>query len=129
MDTRYVYLSPPQDGGEIELPGDIYQDEFGVRRRAAINEDGRLLYYDFTGEPPLARAETVADIARYPWPDPHDPARYEGLGERVRQVVETTGKAVIVNAIASIFELSWYLRGYAQFYMDLIVIRRSSKRY
>ena len=120
VDTRYVYLSPPQDGGEIELPGDIYQDEFGVRRRAAINEDGRLLYYDFTGEPPLARAETVADIARYPWPDPHDPARYEGLGERVRQVVETTGKAVIVNAIASIFELSWYLRGYAQFYMDLI---------
>jgi len=119
VDTRYVYLSPPQNGGDIELSDDLYQDEFGVQRKAAINEEGRLLYYDFTGEPPLAHAETAADIARYTWPDPHDAARYEGLVERVRQVVETTNKAVIVNVIASIFELSWYLRGYTQFYIDL----------
>lgn len=119
VDTRYVYLSPPRNADDVELPDNSYKDEFGVQRTAAINEDGRLLYYDFTGEPPLARAETAADIARYLWPDPHDATRYAGLAERVRHVVETTDKAVIVNTIASIFELSWYLRGYTQFYIDL----------
>jgi uroporphyrinogen decarboxylase len=120
VDTCYLYINASRGWRDIELPDDTYQDEFGVRRTAAINEDGRLLYYDFTGEAPLADAETPADIARFQWPDPHDPARYAGLAERARHAFEQTDKAIIVNAIASIFEFSWYLRGFMQFYMDLV---------
>ncbi|MGC8879179.1 MAG: uroporphyrinogen decarboxylase family protein [Anaerolineae bacterium] len=124
VDTRYIYLSASRDWHDIELPGNSYQDEFGVRRTAAFHpETGRLLYYDFAREDahPLARAETVADIAAFKWPDPHDPARYAGLEEKARQLYETTDYAIIVNAIGSIFEFSWYLRGYMQFFEDLLL--------
>ncbi len=119
VDTRYVYISASRDWKDIELPDHTYEDEFGVRRKAAFTPDGRLLYYDFVGKPPLADAQTPADIAKFKWPDPHDPARYAGLEERVKKAYEETDYGVIVNAIASIFEFSWYLRGYMPFYMDL----------
>ncbi len=35
-------------------------------------------YYDLYLSP-LAAAETVADIENYPWPDPLDPARFDGF--------------------------------------------------
>jgi uroporphyrinogen decarboxylase len=119
VDTRYIYLSASRDWQDIELPGNCYQDEFGVRRKAAFAPDGWLLYYDFEGDQPLAKAETVADIARFKWPDPHDPARYAGLAEAAQRMYETTDYAVMVNAIGSIFEFSWYLRGFMRFYEDL----------
>jgi len=119
VDTRYVYISASRDWKDIELPDNIYEDEFGLRRKAAFTPEGRLLYYDFTGKPPLADAETPADIAKFKWPDPHDPARYAGLEERVKKAYEETDNGIIVNAIASIFEFSWYLRGFMPFYMDL----------
>jgi len=124
VDTRYIYLSASRDWHDIELPDNSYQDEFGVRRTAAFHpETGHLLYYDFARENahPLAQAETVADIAAFQWPDPHDPARYAGLEEKARQMYETTDYAIIVNAIGSIFEFSWYLRGYIQFFEDLLL--------
>jgi uroporphyrinogen decarboxylase len=124
VDTRYIYLSASRDWRDIELPDHSYQDEFGVKRTAAFHpETGRLLYYDFAreGAHPLANAETAADIARFKWPDPHDPARYAGLVEKARQLYETTDYAVIANAIGSIFEFSWYLRGYMRFFEDLLV--------
>jgi uroporphyrinogen decarboxylase len=119
VDTRYLYLSASRDWQDIELPDNTYEDEFGVRRKAAFNPDGRLLYYDFTGEPPLAGAETVADIAKFKWPDPHDAARYAGLEDAARKMYETTDYAVMANAIGSIMEFSWYLRGYMNFFSDL----------
>jgi uroporphyrinogen decarboxylase len=119
VDTRYLYLSASRDWSDIELPDDTYQDEFGVRRKAAFSERGRLLYYDFVGKPPLADAESVGDIARFRWPDPHDASRYAGLAEAARTMFENTDHAVMANAIGSIMEFSWYLRGYMQFFMDL----------
>jgi uroporphyrinogen decarboxylase len=119
VDTRYLYLSASRDWKDIELPDSSYRDEFGVQRKAAFADDGRLLYYDFAGKPPLADAETVADIAKFRWPDPHDPTRYAGLAEGARDLYENTTHAVMANAIGSIMEFSWYLRGYMQFFMDL----------
>jgi uroporphyrinogen decarboxylase len=119
VDSRYLYLRASRDWHDIELSADTYEDEFGIRRQAAVRPDGHLLYYDFVGHP-LSEARTVADLARYPWPDPHDPARYAGLEEAARALVEATDKAVSLNLIASIFEFSWYLRGYVGFMEDLL---------
>jgi uroporphyrinogen decarboxylase len=120
VDTRYAFIRGARDWTDIEHPDHVYEDEFGLRRKAAFNAEGHLLYYDFSGKHPLGDAETVADIAQYKWPDPHDPARYQGLAERVKKLYYETDKAIIVNAIASIFEFSWYMRGFSQFYMDLV---------
>jgi len=121
VDTRYVYLSASRDWHDIELPNNTYQDEFGVKRTAAIDpETGRVLYYDFVvGTAPLGHIETAEEMARIEWPDPRDEARYAGLAEKARDLYENTDYAVIVNAIGSIFEFSWYLRGFEQFYTDI----------
>jgi uroporphyrinogen decarboxylase len=119
VDSRYLYLRASRDWQDIELGDDTYEDEFGIRRKAAVRPDGHLLYYDFVGHP-LSEARTVADLARYPWPDPHDPARYAGVAEAARALATGTDKAISLNLIASIFEFSWYLRGYVGFLEDLL---------
>jgi uroporphyrinogen decarboxylase len=121
VDTRYIYLSASRDWHDIELPDNTYQDEFGVKRTAAFDpETGRLLYYDFVvGTAPLAHIETAEEMAKIDWPDPHDAARYAGLEEQARDLYENTNYAIIINAIGSIFEFSWYLRGFEQFYTDI----------
>jgi uroporphyrinogen decarboxylase len=123
VDSRYYYLRPSRDWHDVELSADSYQDEFGMTRRAAVRPDGRLLYYDMVSHP-LSEAKTVEDIARYSWPDPHDPARFAGLEEMVRAVLQGSDKAVTVNHIASAFEFSWYLRGLAEFLTDLMTNRK-----
>jgi uroporphyrinogen decarboxylase len=120
VDTRYLYTRSARDWHDVELPGCVYEDQFGIRRKAAFDADGRLLYYDFVGHP-LADAETIADLAKYRWPDPHDPARYEGLEEEARTLAAQTGCGVVVNVIGSIFEFAWYLRGFERFFEDLIL--------
>jgi uroporphyrinogen decarboxylase len=120
VDSRYLYLKASRDWQDIELSDDTYQDEFGLRRKAAYAPDGHLLYYDFVGHP-LSDIETVADLARFKWPDPHDPARYAGLEEAARQLYDRTDHAIIVNLIGSLFEFSWYLRGYVRFMEDLLL--------
>lgn len=119
VDSRYLYLRASRDWQDIELTEDTYEDEFGIRRKAAIRPDGHLLYYDFIGHP-LSEARTVADLAAYRWPDPHDPARYAGLEDAARTLRRGSDKAVAVNLIASLFEFSWYLRGYVEFLEDLL---------
>jgi uroporphyrinogen decarboxylase len=120
VDTRYLYTRSARDWHDIELPDQVYEDQFGIRRKAAFDAAGRLLYYDFVGHP-LADAESVSDLAKHRWPDPHDPARYEGVEEEARAMFEGTGYGIIVNVIGSIFELAWYLRGFEGFFEDLIL--------
>jgi uroporphyrinogen decarboxylase len=122
VDSRYHYLKPSRDRHDVELSDDSYMDAFGMTRRAAVRPDGHLLYYDMVSHP-LSEAKTVGDLARYSWPDPHDPARYVGLEEAVRDILEGSEHAVAINSIASVFEYSWYLRGYAQFLEDLMTNR------
>ena len=123
VDSRYYYLRPSSDRHDIELTDDSYRDEFGMTRRAAVRPDGQLLYYDMVSHP-LAEAKTVEDLARYPWPDPHDSARFAGLEEMVGATLRGSDKAVTVNHIASAFEFSWYLRGLAEFLTDLMTNRK-----
>lgn len=121
VDTRYLYLSASRDWSDIELSADTYQDEFGVVRKAAISPlDGEVLYYDFIAHP-MKDVETVADLARLKWPDPHDPARFAGLADRAKDMYEQTDYGVMVNLIGSIFEFSWYLRGYVNFFEDMLL--------
>jgi uroporphyrinogen decarboxylase len=120
VDTRYIYLQASRDWHDIELADNTFQDEFGVLRKAAYNPDGWLLYYDFVGHP-LSEAETVKDLAKFKFPDPHDPSRYKGIEETARKLSEETEYGLIANIIASIFEFSWYLRGYMRFFEDVIL--------
>jgi uroporphyrinogen decarboxylase len=119
VDTRYLYVSASRDWHDIELADDCYQDEFGCVRKAARTAEGELMYYDFVAHP-LSHIETISELARFHWPDPRDPARFAGLEAAARQMYETTDAAVMVNLIGSIFEFSWYLRGFEPMMSDLL---------
>lgn len=93
-----------------------YVDEWGIT--FCMPAEGGF-YFDPRGHP-LASAETVEDIERYPWPDPADPARFEGMVEQARRIVGTTGAGVSARALCpGALEIGQWLRGFDTFMMDL----------
>jgi uroporphyrinogen decarboxylase len=98
-DGRYIY----------------FYDEYQVGWRMPI-DDG--MYYDMF-EHPLSGDITPENIDRYTLPDPLDPARFSGLREASRKVLELEKRALIVgNISAGIFELYLWTRGFKDGYAD-----------
>lgn len=94
-------------------------DEWGITRRMPI-EGGH--YFDLCASP-LAGAASVADIERYAWPDPVDPARFTHL-EEVARATRQAGKAFVLGGIApGMLEMGQWLRGYENFFCDLAADR------
>lgn len=93
-----------------------FRDEFGIGRR--MPRDGGL-YFDAYAHP-LAGDIDAADVDGFPWPDPHDPARYAGMADEARRIVEEEGRAVYVVPICTgLTEVFLRLRGFEDGYMDL----------
>jgi uroporphyrinogen decarboxylase len=94
-----------------------FRDEFGIGRR--MPKDGGL-YFDAWAHP-LAGDIDESDVDRFPWPDAGDPARYEGMAEEARRIVEQAGRAVYVVPICTgLTEVYFRLRGFEDGYMDLV---------
>ena len=122
VDTRQVFLKSSRPWKR--LAEDLFVDEWGVQYRPSA--DGR--YYDMWRHP-LAQA-TLADLASFPWPDPDDPVRYEGLVESTRRLREGTEYAIVLNGFnEALFGLPSWVRGHAQFYMDLVADREFAEAY
>ncbi|MFA6107177.1 MAG: uroporphyrinogen decarboxylase family protein [Candidatus Latescibacterota bacterium] len=100
-------------------PYRYYTDEWGITRRMR-REDG--LYFDLCGSP-LSEVRTVAEIERYPFPAPADPARFTGLRAAAEQA-RAEGKAFVLGGIcAGMLEMGQWLRGYEGFFCDLAADR------
>jgi uroporphyrinogen decarboxylase len=109
VDARGVFPGAPPD--EI-LDGNRYRDEWGVER---VRPPGSYYYDQRTF--PLAGEITVADIARYPMPDPDDPSRVRGLKERVA-AIHRAGYAAVINLPSAFVHKTQYLRGFEDWFMD-----------
>jgi uroporphyrinogen decarboxylase len=102
---------------EVGEDGESFTDEWGVHWRKP--KDGGL-YFDLVNSP-LSGELTKDDIERHPWPDPKAPALFDGLREKALKYYEK-GYAVILESLcAGIFEMSCRIRGYEQFYEDLLL--------
>jgi uroporphyrinogen decarboxylase len=77
------------------------------------------LYYDLVLAP-LAEEATLSAIERYRWPDPTDPGRYRDLREKSRRLHQETDYAVVLDLNSSFFLRCCELRGWENFYMDLV---------
>ncbi len=93
-----------------------FVDEFGVtwQRHCGthyINVNGPFQKLD---EP------APADVDRFAWPDPLDPARYTGLGERARALRGQADYAVALTAWLGPVHLSQFMRGYVEWLEDLL---------
>ena len=103
---------------DVRLGADVgegrYRDDWGIVRYQPPGSP----YYDLE-HCPLAGEITVADVARYPWPDPTDAGMYRGLREEARRLHYETDYAVMFNARFSIVQHAQYLRGFEDWYTDL----------
>ena len=93
-----------------------FRDEWGATRR--MPTDGGL-YFDTFGSP-LGGEVDAAAIDAFPWPDATDPARYVGMAESARRIVEDEARAVLVGSICGgLSEGLFKMRGFEDGYMDL----------
>ena len=106
---------------ETDMPGyTFFHDEWQIGWRKPKDKG---FYYDMF-EHPLSGASSIEDIRNFPWPDPVDPARFEGLQDQAKYVAEELGELVILGGLAAGFiELTAWTRGFAKFYPDLVTNR------
>jgi uroporphyrinogen decarboxylase len=99
-----------QNGPQTPGPGLV--DEWGVWWKTAD-------FHHFAHpEPPLRGIRDFGRLREYPWPDLQAPYRWAGLAGRVA-ALHAQGLAVAAYA-GSVFEQSWYLRGFEDLMMDLL---------
>ena len=94
-----------------------FYDEYGIGWR--MPKVGGL-YYDMFDHP-LSGDIDKWDVDRYVLPDPTNPARFAGVREAAKRVLEEEQRALIVgNISAGIFEMYLWTRGFQHGYSDLI---------
>ena len=103
---------------ELQDRGDetFFYDEWGIGWRMPKDYG---LYYDMFHHP-LAGNITIEDIDKSPAPDPTNLARFKGMSERARKIVQEEKRAVVANQMtAGISEIAAWTRGYEDYYTDL----------
>ncbi len=115
IDLCYIGLGKSSETPPFVYGMDHYVDEWGVKFRKVEHVYG--LHYDFYD--PVLKDAGVEDLEDYPWPDPANPELRAGLEEKARDLYENTGYALVGKFSNSIFEQSFYMRGFEQFLMDI----------
>ncbi|MDR0448129.1 MAG: hypothetical protein LBH07_05630, partial [Treponema sp.] len=113
IDFRHVNIGKPKNyKSRTDDKGNVF-DEWGIGH---FKNDK---YYAISVHP-LADPDP-AKLESYPWPDPDDPGRVEGIGERARNYYENTPYAVTATTATSglVFEFGQYLCGAEQFLVNL----------
>ncbi len=105
--SGYVFTIDPETN--------TYVDEWGTTYYMPPNG----YYYDMH-KVPLPEAETEADLRKYRWPNPTDPARIAGLPEQIQATYAAGEKVIIMcGAMPGLWEHSWYVFGLEQAFVNL----------
>jgi uroporphyrinogen decarboxylase len=115
IDTRGIWPGGPDNRPDRDLEGDSYEDEWGVARSRPPGG----YYYDLVRSP-LAGDVTMSDVRSFPWPDPDDPGRVRGLRDKAIAIRERTPYALVVHASNGFITRSQYLRGFEDWFTDLL---------
>ena len=118
VDIILVGLNAPANPKTVRLDrGDgLLYDEWGVGRTKIERVDGSY-YYEMVYHP-LAGA-TLEDVENFPWPDPYDPGRVDGLRAKTLDYCNNTDKAIMAKFSNSIWEQAWWLYGMENWLTDL----------
>lgn len=111
-DTRYIFANAPASF-ELKIdPDGSWADEWGIRRKPCG-------YYDEVCHHPLAGCDR-ADAQEFPFPNPRDPSRFDGLPEKARRLHEATDYALIAGSPATFFYLTSEMMGFQEFMERLL---------
>ena len=91
-DFRFIHIRPPKSYIANSMIGEFkeFVDEWGITHRLVSG------YYDLHGAP-LGKDLSTEKIAKYPWPDPYDPVRLEGVKEEVEHLYYNTNYAIVAH--------------------------------
>jgi len=120
IDTRGV-SARPGSGWSLEIKeGDKHHkftDEWGITW-AKPKKSG--YYYDIR-ENPLSGEVEKRDVLEYPWPDPQDESRIEGLSEEIAELNQEKRYFISLTGLGpGIYELAQWLRGYKDLWLDFL---------
>lgn len=93
-----------------------FTDEWGVEW--AMPKAGGL-YFDMVAHP-LSEVSGVAELSKRRWPDGANKARFQGLRKQAEALASRGLAITLAPAYGGILESAAWLRGYEDFYMDLI---------
>jgi uroporphyrinogen decarboxylase len=110
-DTRCLCLHESRPWQE--QPNGTYVDEWGI----GIKRSPDGYYYEYISNP--LKDASIHDIERYNWPDPCSEERIKGLEERAQTLTDYC--LILEGTREPIFGLATWLRGYEQFFMDLVM--------
>jgi uroporphyrinogen decarboxylase len=123
IDIKGVSPSQSDHKGLLEKLGiekgyDRIIDEWGMGWRMPVTGGH---YYDLYHSP-LASAQSISDIEKYPWPNALDITRYSDLKMKADKIVHGEKKAYFLERMSSgMWEHAMWMRGYEQFYIDMMV--------
>lgn len=123
IDFLYIKTQKPQPRNN-NTSIDLSIDEWGVVRKKVYLRDGN--YYWNIIEHPL-KGFNIEELKNYSWPDPDDEQRYEGLASQTKNLYNDTDLCLVGRCGGSIFETAWYMRGFEQWLMDLLINRDFAK--
>jgi uroporphyrinogen decarboxylase len=91
-DFRFIHIRPPQNYVANSMIGEFkeFVDEWGITHRLVSG------YYDLHGAP-LGTDLSIEKIEKYPWPDPYDPVRLEGVKEEIEHLYHNTNYALVAH--------------------------------
>jgi uroporphyrinogen decarboxylase len=107
-DFRFIHIRPPKSYVSNPLVGPFqeFDDEWSLHHRLMSG------YYDLTN-PPLSGDLTLERIEKFPWPDPYDPVRLEGLKEEVENLYHNTEYAIVAHrpVYGNLWEMTRWMVG------------------
>ena len=117
VDTRTFTPKEPSDWSlnieEMKDGNRYYTDQYGIGW--GMPKGG--FYFDLY-KSPLAKM-TIEDLDSYPFPDPEDEKRIEGLGKLAKDFHDRGYMVCAPFFFGGFFESAFWLRSYIQFYCDL----------
>ncbi|MCX6383515.1 MAG: hypothetical protein NTV16_03385 [Actinobacteria bacterium] len=119
IDFLYIKSKKPQNHNQSKnISADLSTDEWGVVRKKVQLRDGSY-YWNIVHHP--LKESRIEDLIDFPWPNPDDEQVCEDLPSEAKHLYKNTDLCLIGRFGSSIFETAWYMRGFEQFLMDLMI--------
>jgi uroporphyrinogen decarboxylase len=117
VDTMYLRVNVAKSWKRERLDAHTVVDEWEVPWTKAPGS-----IYTFPSAHPL-KTVRMEELEKFPWPDPDEPSRFEGLREKARKLSRETDYALVAEGLTGVgvFDMSWHLRGMENIFMDMLL--------
>ncbi len=118
-DLKWLIVPYTANNSRMCTIGDTQYDEWGVGRRFVSYGRG---CYDEIFEYPLKNINTVKDLNSYEWPKTEwfDFTQIKDIIKKTNKKSKNKNEYCFRFSAGTLFEHSWYLRGFENFFMDLV---------